>query len=146
MVGPLEILLVDDDKTDTELFARAVRQTGFKVHVQTVSDTSGGMEYLCGKGIYRNRAAFPFPDLVVLGLLQDSSGLDFLQWCRKKSAGKRLPLFVLTRAAEDDDRIDKALEYGATDVFFKTGTIGGLKHIVQELLGSLEGEQHSRTE
>ena len=66
------LLLAEDDPNDVVIFRHAVetsaRKAALNIHLEVVSDGTEAIEYLNGKGKFANRAAFPFPHVVVLDL------------------------------------------------------------------------------
>jgi hypothetical protein len=59
------ILLVEDSEDDFLLFNRALRATGLPFHAKRVESCLEARDYLLGVGAFSNRAAYPFPKLII---------------------------------------------------------------------------------
>lgn len=131
----LRVLLIEDVESDVILFTLAIKQSGLNIHLSTVEDARAGMDYISGKGVYGDRQKYPFPDLIVSGLLlRIVSGVIFLKWCRATELCRHLPLVVLTGALETEKAIqDEALQSGANRLYFKPGNLDDLTNIVREI-------------
>lgn len=67
------------------------------------------------------------PDLIVLDLnMPEVSGLDMVEFLRRRPESKELPIVMLSSEA-DDDTIDKALELGADSYILKPVTVEELE-------------------
>jgi CheY-like chemotaxis protein len=133
------ILLLDDEESDCHLFEFVLREARLNVLLRVVTDGNGGIEYLTGKGIYRDRREYPHPDVIVLDLrMRQVSGVEFLKWCRTAASCQRIPVVVLTGAMESDPMISAAILAGANRVHLKPGHIQRLQEIIREVfdLGS----------
>ena len=64
-VRPIEILLVEDSPSDTELTAEALKEAKVRNHLSLVEDGVQAMEFLRRQGQY---AKAPRPDLIMLDL------------------------------------------------------------------------------
>jgi len=100
--GPLNILLVDDDKVDTMALKRSFRD--LKI-THPVFETSNGVEALeCLRG-ENGREQIPAPYVVLLDLnMPRMGGFEFLQELRRDQELRRTLVFVLTTSAAADDR------------------------------------------
>ena len=112
---PVNVLLIEDSRTVVGIVQRdleAQRRPGFRV---TCADRlSAGLERLARGGI----------DVVLLDLgLPDSNGLDTLR--RTLDRAPDVPVVVLT-GQEDQETGASALQMGAQDYLFKTGTASEL--------------------
>ena len=102
--GPIDILVVDDDRELCELLGEYLGQEGFRV--EAAHDGSRGLE----------RAISGAHRLVVLDvMLPGQSGFDVLRRLRETSA---VPVLMLTARGQDVDRI-VGLEMGADDYLAK---------------------------
>ena len=104
MTVPSRILVVDDERTVTEVVERYLQLEGYDV--ATADD---GLEAL--------RLAQEWaPDLVVLDLMLPQ--LDGLEVCRQLRKDSHLPIIMLTARGEETDRV-VGLEMGADDYMVK---------------------------
>ena len=65
MSAPVEILLVEDSPSDTELTVEALREAKVRNHLSIVEDGVQALEFLRRQGNY---SAAPRPDLILLDL------------------------------------------------------------------------------
>ncbi|HUS34732.1 MAG TPA: response regulator [Verrucomicrobiae bacterium] len=95
---PCVILLVEDDANDAFFVERALNDLGFDGKVEHVTDTQVARAYVGGEGKYGDRAAFPFPDIVISdsALSGRGSGIDLLEWMRKEPQAKEVPFVILS--------------------------------------------------
>ena len=130
----MNMLLIEQDETDAKLFTLALQETRSNVRLSTVANVPAGIDYVLGKGAYADRRQYPFPNIIVLGLLfLVTSGVDFVKWCRATQVCRHLPVVVLTGALEREIIVEEALESGADRLYFKPGDFGVLTNIVREI-------------
>jgi two-component system, OmpR family, response regulator MprA len=124
-MGPVRILIVDDDRALRDALRRALVLAGY----QTVSAESG-LQAL-------SQAAAAAPDALVLDIgLPDVDGLEV---CRRlRAAGNRVPILILTARDAIADRID-GLDAGADDYLVKPFDVGELKARLRALLRRVTG-------
>jgi CheY-like chemotaxis protein len=97
MARAANILLVEDNSDDATLVCTAVQRTLAGIRVIVVGDGQGAINYLGGDGPYRDRATYPFPDLVLLDLKMPLvNGFEVLTWIPSQPALKGLPVVILT--------------------------------------------------
>ncbi len=98
------VLYVEDDLTDVFLLQRAWQQAGLPNPLHVVKDGQEAMDYLSGTGDYADRAAHPFPALVLLDLnLPKINGFELLKWIRESPLIRALKVVVLSSS---DDPLD----------------------------------------
>src|SRR5579862_713447 len=113
MSDPAAILLVEDDSNDAVITQQFLRKAGITNRVVHVNDGWEAMNYLAGKGPFKDRSAFPLPVLILLDLkLPKYSGFDVLTWLLTKPALVKIPVIVLTGSIYPEDR-KRAAEIGA---------------------------------
>jgi len=132
---PLKVLLLEDETSDCCLFATAVEETGLNIRlVKTVSGGQGGIEYLTGKGRFKNRQENPLPYVIALDLrMGDVSGVEFIEWCHKTDICSRMAVVVLTGAHPDDPEVKKAIRSGVKQLIFKPTTLAGWRDVVRKI-------------
>ena len=98
---PIEILLVEDSPSDTDLTLEALKD--FKVcnHVSVVEDGVLAMQFLRRQGPY---AQAPRPDLIMLDLnLPRKDGREVLADIKADNDLKTIPIVVLTTSRAEQD-------------------------------------------
>ena len=120
--GEKTILLVEDNPDD-ELFAiRAFARVCPDARLIVARDGEIAIDYLAGRGEYRDRSRSPIPDLVVLDLkLPRRSGLEVLEWLRHESDHRDLGVVVLTSSEETRD-VELAKRLGVLAYYVKPVT------------------------
>ena len=129
----LPILLVEDSPDDALLIQRACRKANLANPVQHVSDGEEAVAYLSGAPPWSDRAKFPLPVFMLLDLkLPRRSGLEVLEWVRRESAVKRLPVVVLTSSRESVD-VNRAYDIGVNSYLTKPVGFEALLEMVKNI-------------
>ncbi|MDB9529113.1 response regulator [Oscillatoria sp. CS-180] len=124
------ILLVEDDPNDILFIQRAFRQTNAIITLYSVKDGDAAVDYLTGVGEYSDRDRYPIPALVLLDLkLPRRSGTEVLEWIRKKSDMKRMPVVILTSSSERPD-VDLSYDLGVNSYLVKPVSFDALSRMV----------------
>lgn len=98
---PIEILLVEDSPSDTELTIEALKEGKMRNHLSTVEDGVQAMEFLRRQGAY---ARAPRPDLVMLDLnLPRKDGREVLAEIKADPGLQAIPIVVLTTSRAEQD-------------------------------------------
>jgi CheY-like chemotaxis protein len=98
---PIEILLVEDSPSDTELTLEALKDFKVRNHVSVVEDGVQAMLFLRRQGPY---AEAPRPDLIMLDLnLPRRDGREVLADIKGDENLKSIPIVVLTTSRADQD-------------------------------------------
>jgi chemotaxis family two-component system response regulator Rcp1 len=104
---PIEILLVEDSATDTELTVQAMCTNGLPNNLRRVEDGEAALAYLRREGIYARAMR---PDVTLLDLnLPKKDGREVLAAIRADAQLK--PLLVVVLTASQDER-DMLIAYG----------------------------------
>jgi CheY-like chemotaxis protein len=112
-----------EDNPDDELFARrAFAKICPELHLIVARDGEVAIDYLGGRGPYQDRSRHPLPDFVLLDLkLPRKSGLEVLEWLRRESMLRELPVVVLTSSEETRD-VERAKSLGILAYYVKPVT------------------------
>jgi CheY-like chemotaxis protein len=98
---PIEILLVEDSPSDTDLTLEALKDFKVRNHVSVVEDGVQALRFL------RREAPFaeaPRPDLIMLDLnLPRKDGREVLAEIKADEGLKTIPIVVLTTSRADQD-------------------------------------------
>lgn len=136
MTSPIRnhlILLVEDNPDDVLLIQRAFQHARIANPLQIVSDGEAAIAYLSGKTDLADRLRHPLPALILLDLkLPRVSGLEVLEWMRKREGLKRLPVVVLTSSNQISD-VNRAYDLGANSYLVKPVAPEGLFSLMQTL-------------
>src|ERR1017187_9859153 len=98
---PIEILLVEDSPSDTELTLEALKDFKVRNHVSVDEDGVQAMEFLHRRGPYTQA---PRPDLIMLDLnLPRKDGREVLAAIKGNDNLKSIPIVVLTTSRADQD-------------------------------------------
>jgi CheY-like chemotaxis protein len=130
--GKMILLLAEDEDNDVVLFQRALRKAGVNISLHRVSDGEEAINYIGGKDGFKDRHAFPFPDLVVVDLkMPRKNGIDVIDWVRQSEA-KRLRILVLSSSQEKKD-VNKAFDSGANAYMTKPHNFEELTSMIKHL-------------
>lgn len=118
MSDPKVILVADDDENDVFFLRRAFAKSGLLHTIIHVTDGQKAIEYLLGDGIYADRQANPFPDLLLLDLkMPKTDGFDVLSMLQSNPE-LDLPAVMFSTSALMVD-IQMAKKLGARDYVVK---------------------------
>jgi DNA-binding response OmpR family regulator len=124
-MGPMKLLVVDDEPTILETVEIKFRREGYTTF--TADSAEEGMR------LFRRVK----PDLVILDImLPQRSGFDFCRAVRKESS---TPILIVSARAGEEDRI-KGLELGADDYVVKPFNLAELAARVKAILRRSTGE------
>ena len=97
----VEILLVEDSPSDTELTLEALREAKVRNHLSLVEDGVQAMQFLRQEGAY---VGAPRPDLIMLDLnLPRKDGREVLAEIKSDESLKTIPIVVLTTSRAEQD-------------------------------------------
>jgi CheY-like chemotaxis protein len=98
---PIEILLIEDSPSDTELTIEALKEAKVRNHLSIVEDGELALEFLRRRGKFLDA---PRPDLIMLDLnLPKKDGREVLAEIKADEALKTIPVVVLTTSRADQD-------------------------------------------
>jgi CheY-like chemotaxis protein len=127
------ILIAEDNEDDVELIRRAFEQCKVSVDLKFVADGESAISYVAGEGIYADRSRYPFPILMLLDLkLPRKSGLEVLEWMKRTSQLKRLPIVMLT-SSQEEKQVNRAYDLGVNSYLTKPVEFTDLRDIVDKL-------------
>jgi CheY-like chemotaxis protein len=98
---PVEILLVEDSPSDTELTVEALAGGKICNHLSLVEDGVEALDFLRRRGAYQNA---PRPDLILLDLnLPRMNGREVLAEIKADDQLSAIPVVVLTTSQDEQD-------------------------------------------
>ena len=126
----VEILLVEDSPSDTELTLEALQTAKMRNHVSTVQDGVQAMEFLRRQGPY---AEAPRPDLILLDLgLPRKDGREVLAEIKADESLKSIPVAVLTSSCSELD-MARAYQLNANCYITKPVDAGQFLEVVRSI-------------
>jgi DNA-binding response OmpR family regulator len=115
-----QVWVVDDDEEMTEAIGLMLNMLDCEV-TSFHSARSAAQKLLTAK----------IPDLLILDInLPEVSGLDFLEFLRRRHEWKELPI-VMFSSESADSTVDKALQLGADAYLMKPATIEELERAME---------------
>ncbi len=120
------VLLIDDDEDDQEIFLSALQSVATQVHCQTAT---GGHEAL--KKLVDGTVK---PDLILLDLnMPRMNGTQFLQELKRADNLQRIPVIIMSTSA-NPATIEQTRQLGAIDFMTKPDSFAELTSMLQKLL------------
>jgi CheY-like chemotaxis protein len=102
-----DILLVEDNPLDAELTVTALEKYKLKNRIIHVKDGEEALDYIFGKGQFKDRNVAELPKVILLDLkLPKVDGMEVLKIIKNDDKTKYIPVVVLTSSAEEKDIID----------------------------------------
>jgi CheY-like chemotaxis protein len=133
LVSHKPILLVEDNPDDEMLTRRALKKNNILNEVVAAHDGVEALDYLFGKGIYKDRDMTITPSVVLLDLkLPRVDGLEVLRQLRSDPRTRLLPVVILTSSKEEQDLIT-GYSLGANSYIRKPVDFGQFIEAVRQL-------------
>lgn len=126
----IEILLVEDSKTDAELTLEALSEGKLRNNVNHVKDGVEALAYLRNEKPYEDASR---PDLILLDLnMPRMDGRDVLREMQQDDNLKVIPVVVLTTSSQDKDILES---YGlaANNYIVKPVDLTAFFSVIQEV-------------
>jgi len=102
---PLVVLWTDDDENDRMMIDLALSRSSSQVKLLFVEEGEQAWRYLCGEHPYSDRAAFPFPNVLVTDLkMPRCNGFELVERVRADPRFKALPIYVFSASDLACDR------------------------------------------
>jgi DNA-binding NarL/FixJ family response regulator len=145
LTRPVQILLVEDNRTDAELTLGVFRQVRLTNTVHVARTGMEALDYLLGRGEFANRERHPLPDLVLLHLKTPPISCDqVLREIKSRPQLARIPVVILTSSKEEADRAPD-YDLGANSYLVKPIALGDLLALAEQVKDySLTLNVHSR--
>lgn len=118
------ILLVEDDRLDTVILQRALKERQISNPFVYFDDGKKGLDYL--KNCQNAKPLMVFLDLN----MPNFDGFDFLELVKSDNNLKKIPVIVLT-TSEDDGDISKCFNLGAAAYLVKPADYGQFLKLVE---------------
>ncbi len=115
----VEILLVEDKRSDAEMTIRAIRKNNITNHIVHLKDGKEALDFLFGTGEYEGRDISKKPKIIILDMkMPKVGGLEVLEKIRANELTQKIPVVMLTSSKEDPD-IEKCYELGGNSYIVK---------------------------
>ncbi len=115
----VEILLVEDTRSDAEMTMRAIRKNGVANKIIHVEDGAEALDFLSGTGKYQGRDTHNLPKVILLDLkMPRVSGVELLKVLKEDDRTRTIPVVVLTSSKENPD-IEKCYALGVNSYIVK---------------------------
>jgi two-component system, response regulator len=123
--GPLDILLVEDNKYDEKLTLRALRRHNLANNIQVVRDGAAAIDIIFGSALS--------PKVILLDIkLPKIDGLEVLRRIRADPRTARQPVVMLSSSSEKRD-VDTAYALGANSYIVKPVDFQGFADAIRDL-------------
>ena len=127
---PVEILLVEDSPSDTELTIEALKEAKVRNHLSIVEDGVAALEFLRRQGQHARALR---PDLILLDLnLPRKDGREVLAEIKSDNDLKTIPVVVLTTSRAEQDVL-QAYKYHANCYITKPVDFNRFMEVVKSI-------------
>ena len=129
MDGPLNIVLIDDNRDHAKILQWAFRKNGRRDTFTYFEDGGHALEYLRTlKEEEKNR-----PDVIFLDLnLPRLDGREVLRMLKEQSSTKEIPVIVVSSSERDED-VRKAYELGASSYVSKSAILNDVDPMLKTI-------------
>lgn len=115
----IDIVLVEDNKTDAELTIRALEKSKIANSLIHLKDGEEALDYIFCKGVYKNRKIADLPKLILLDIkMPKVDGIEVLKKIKSDDMTKIVPVVLLTSSKEERD-ILKSYHLGVNSYIVK---------------------------
>jgi len=132
MANHLPILVVDDNKDDVFILARAFKKARLNHSIIHLLDGQQALDYLSGQN-GADRSHYPLPSLMLLDVkMPRNDGFDVLRWLQVHKEVVSPPVVMLSSSALPED-IEKAKALGAAGYLVKPSEFEDFNQVVQTI-------------
>lgn len=125
----IDILYVEDNPDDADIFGRLVRKLDRLVTYTVLNSGSEAIEYLTGQGRYSVQP-YALPKLVLMDLnLNGLSGFEVVQKARSFNRTRFLPIIAFSTSDSPRD-VHSAYEAGVNAYIVKPGSYQATGHLI----------------
>ena len=126
MIQNKEVLFVDDDLDDQEIFSVVLSDVSDSVHCSFVNTAEEALKVLSKNTSTR-------PDFIFLDLnLPFMSGFECLRAIKEQPYLKNIPVIIYSTSSRDADK-QKAKELGAINYITKPDSVAALKTLLRDI-------------
>ena len=107
MNNDIQILLVEDNKSDAMLTIRALKKHNLANNLVHLIDGAQALDFIFAKGEYKDRNSSEKPKVIFLDLkMPKVSGLEVLRIIKNDESTKLIPVVMMTSSKEEKDVIE----------------------------------------
>ena len=116
---PVDVLIVEDNPTDSELMVRALKKQNLANDLFVVEDGVAALDFIFYRGDYKDRQPCKPLRVVFLDLkLPRLNGLEVLKEIKSHPETRKMPVVIVSSSKEDPD-IKTAYDLGANSYVVK---------------------------
>lgn len=113
------LLIIEDSEDDIFFIERIFRQLRARCELRFARDGIEAVEYLSGKGRFKDRTEYPMPSIILMDLkMPRRNGFEVLEWMQTQPEISLIPTIVVTSSTLQED-VTKAYRLGANAVMNK---------------------------
>jgi two-component system, response regulator len=129
----IEILLVEDTRSDAEMTIRALKKNKIGNDIIHLKDGREALDFLFGIGEYAGRDVTKMPRVILMDLkMPRLDGIGTLQQLKASELTRKIPVVVLTSSKENPD-IQKCYALGVNSYIVKPVEFGDFIKVVSDL-------------
>lgn len=129
----VEILLIEDSKSDAEMTIRALKKSNIANRIVHLKDGAEALDYLFATGEYEGRNIQNRPKVILLDLkMPKVGGIEVLEKIKSNEHTKTIPVVVLTSSKEHPD-LESCYALGANSYIVKPVEFIDFHKVVNEL-------------
>jgi two-component system response regulator len=129
----IEILLVEDNKSDAALTIRALKKHNLANHLVHLIDGAQALDFIYGKGEYEGRDIANKPKVIFLDIkMPKVNGLEVLRIIKSDELTKTIPVVMMTSSKEEKD-IFESHELGVNSYVVKPVGFESFSKAIAEL-------------
>ena len=129
----IEILLVEDTRSDAEMAMRALKKNKIGNNVIHMKDGREALDFLFGIAEYTGRDVTKMPRVILMDLkMPRMDGIDTLEQLKADALTKNIPVVVLTSSKEHPD-IQKCYALGVNSYIVKPVEFADFIKVVSDL-------------
>jgi two-component system response regulator len=129
----MEILLVEDKRSDAEMTIRALRKKNITNHILHLKDGKSALDFLFGTGEYAGRDTNIKPKIIIMDLkMPKVNGDEVLLKIKNHELTKNIPTVMFTSSRENSD-IEKCHVLGVNSYVVKPVAFDDFMDVVADI-------------
>ncbi|MDP8267668.1 MAG: response regulator [Candidatus Tenebribacter davisii] len=128
-----EIVIVEDNPTDSELMIRSLKKNKLANNLTLLEDGEQALDYFFCRGKYKDRTLLITRMVIFLDLkLPKVHGLEVLEQLKSNEKTRKIPVIIVTSSKEDPD-IAAAYDLGANSYVVKPVNYENFVEMINQL-------------